>query len=186
MDSKGNSVADTLAKEGCALLQRDTDSSSTSSSTKSSVSTSSVTPSSSTDSFVSVTTTTSSESSSGQSSTVSTSDSARFVIFPDSIYSELMCQMAHSLKGYCNIISLKRCGKWCFNNLSSSHHQTQVNSCFQVNSCCQANVLSPVCINWFVSFAVMLLAVRLKWQKSVMSDRFWFVGKVRSFCQVHL
>ena len=179
MDSKGNSVADTLAKEGYALLQRDTDSSSTSSSTKSSVSTSSVTPSSSTDSFVSVTTTTSSESSSGQSSAVSTSDSARFVIFPDSIYSELMCQMAHSLKGYC---SLKRCGKWCFNNLSSSHHQTQVNSCFQVNSFCQANVLSPVCINWFVSFAVMLLAVRLKWQKSVMSDRFWFVGKVRSFC----
>ena len=108
MDSKGNSVADTLAKEGYALLQRDTDSSSTSSSTKSSVSTSSVTPSSSTDSFVSVTTTTSSESSSGQ---VSTSDSARFVIFPDSIYSELMCQMAHSLKGYCNIISLKRFGK---------------------------------------------------------------------------
>ena len=105
MDSKGNSVADTLAKEGCALLQRDTDSSSTSSSTKSLVSTSSVTPSSSTDSFVSVTTTTtSSESSSGQSS-------ARFVIFPDLIYSELMCQMAHSLKGYCNIISLKKCGK---------------------------------------------------------------------------
>ena len=111
MDSKGNSVADTLAKEGCALLQRDTDSSSTSSSTKSSVSTSSVTPSSSTDSFVSVTTTTSSESSSGQSSAVSTSDSARFVIFPDSICSECKCQIAHSLKGYCNIISLKRCGK---------------------------------------------------------------------------
>ena len=112
MDSKGNSVADTLAKEGCALLQRDTDGSSTSSSTKSSVSTSSVTPSSSTDSFVSVTTTTtSSESSSGQTSAVSTSDSARFVILPDSNYSELMCQMAHSLKGYCNIISLKKCGK---------------------------------------------------------------------------
>ena len=113
MDSKGNSVADTLAKEGCALLQRDTDSSSTSSSTKSSVSTSSVTPSSSTDSFVSATTTTSSESSSGQTSAVSTSDSARFVFFflPDSIYSGLMFQMAHSLKGYCNIISLKRCGK---------------------------------------------------------------------------
>ena len=89
MDSKGNSVADTLAKEGCALLQRDTDGSSTSSSTKSSVSTSSVTPSSSTDSFVSVTTTTSSESSLGQSSTVSTSDSARFVIFPDSTGREI-------------------------------------------------------------------------------------------------
>ena len=180
MDSKGNSVADTLAKEGCALLQRDTDGSSTSSSTKSSVSTSSVTPSSSTDSFVSVTTTTSSESSSGQTSAVSTSDSARFVIFPDSIYSELMCQMAHSLKGYCNIISLKKCGKWCFNNLSSSHHQSQV------NSCCQVNVLSPVCINWFVSFHVMLSAVRLKWQKLVMIGWFWSVGKVRSFCQVHL
>ena len=28
-----------------------------------------------------------------------------------------------------------------FDNLSKSHHQSQV------NSCCQSNVLSPVCIN---------------------------------------
>lgn len=80
VDSEGNNVAATLEKEGYSMLQRDTDSSSTSSSTRSSLSTSSVTPSSSTDSFVSVTTKTSSASSSGQSSAVSTSDSIRFVI----------------------------------------------------------------------------------------------------------
>ncbi|XP_022786360.1 tudor domain-containing protein 1-like isoform X2 [Stylophora pistillata] len=77
VDSEGNNVAATLEKEGYSMLQRDTDSSSTSSSTRSSLSTSSVTPSSSTDSFVSVTTKTSSASSSGQSSAVSTSDSIR-------------------------------------------------------------------------------------------------------------
>ena len=36
-----------------------------------------------------------------------------------------------------------------------------------MNSCCQSNVLSPVCIDRLVIFAVMLLAVRLKWRKSV-------------------
>ena len=44
---------------------------------------------------------------------------------------------------------------WRFDNLSRSHHQSQV------NSCCQSNVPSPICINWLVSFAVILLAVRI-------------------------
>ena len=57
-----------------------------------------------------------------------------------------------------------------------SHHQSQV------NSCCQSNVLSPVCINWWVSLAVMLLAVRLKWRRSVVIGRSRFVSGVRSFC----
>ena len=40
-----------------------------------------------------------------------------------------------------------------------------------MNSCCQSNVLNPVCINRLVSFAVMLLAVKLKWRKSVVIGR---------------
>ena len=38
-------------------------------------------------------------------------------------------------------------GDWRFDNLSGSHHQSKV------KGCCQSNVLSPVCINWSVSFA---------------------------------
>ena len=52
-----------------------------------------------------------------------------------------------------------------FDNLSRSHHQSQL------KGCCQSNVLSPACINWLVSFAVMLLAVRLKWRRSVVIGR---------------
>ena len=44
-------------------------------------------------------------------------------------------------------------GDWLFDNLSGSHLQSQVNS--------QSNVPSPICINWLVSFAVILLAVRI-------------------------
>ena len=72
------------------------------------------------------------------------------------------------------------CGDWCFNYLSGSHHQSQG------NRCCQSDVLSPVCINWLVSSAVMLLAARLKWHRLVMIGGSWSVSKVRSFCLVHL
>ena len=51
-----------------------------------------------------------------------------------------------------------------------------------MNSCCQSNVLGPVCINGLVSFAVMLLAVRLKWRRSVVIGRSRSVSEVRSFC----
>ena len=50
---------------------------------------------------------------------------------------------------------------WSSGRVSGSHHRSRV------NSCCHWSVLSPVCINWLVSFAVMLLAVRLKWRRSV-------------------
>ena len=53
-------------------------------------------------------------------------------------------------------------GDWHLDNLSGSHHQSQV------RSCCQSNVLHPVRENWFVSLAVMLLAVRLKWCKFIL------------------
>ena len=39
-------------------------------------------------------------------------------------------------------------------------------------TCCQSNVFSPVCVHWLISFAVMLLAVRLKWRRSVVIGRF--------------
>lgn len=51
-----------------------------------------------------------------------------------------------------------------------NHHQSQV------KSCCQSGVLSPVRVYWsiidyisciLVSLAAMLLAIRLKWRKSV-------------------
>ena len=71
-------------------------------------------------------------------------------------------------------------GDWRFDNLSGSHLQSQV------NSCCQSNVLSPVCINWLVSFAVMLLAVRFKWRRSVVFGWSRSVSEVRSFCSVRL
>ena len=71
-------------------------------------------------------------------------------------------------------------GDWRFDNLSGSHDQSQV------NSFCQSNVLSPVCISWLVSFAVMLLAVRLKWRRSVVFGRSRSVSEVRSFCSVRL
>ena len=51
---------------------------------------------------------------------------------------------------------------WHLDNLRGSHHQGQV------RSCCQSNVLHPVHENWFVSLAVMLLAVRLKWRKFIL------------------
>ena len=44
-------------------------------------------------------------------------------------------------------------GDWRFDNLGGSQSQ--------VNSYCQWNVPSPICINWLVSFAVILLAVRI-------------------------
>ena len=56
----------------------------------------------------------------------------------------------------------------------------------QVNSSCQSNVLSPPRINWLVSFSVMLLAVRLKWRRSVVIGRSGSVGKVRSLSYVAL
>ena len=65
-------------------------------------------------------------------------------------------------------------------NLNGSHHQSQV------KGSCQSNVLSPVCVHWLVSFAVMLLAVRLKWRRSVVIGRFGSVSEVRSFCSVRL
>ena len=49
-----------------------------------------------------------------------------------------------------------------------------------MKGCCQSNVPSPV------SFAMMLIAVRLKWHRSVMFGRFVSVSEVRSFCLVHL
>ena len=51
---------------------------------------------------------------------------------------------------------------------------------------CQSNVLSPVCVHKLVSFAVMLLAARLKWRRSVVIDWFGSVSEVRSFFLVHL
>ena len=69
---------------------------------------------------------------------------------------------------------------WRFDNLGGSHLQSQV------NSCCQSNVLSPVCMNWLVSFAMMLLAVRPMWRRSVVIGQFRSVSKVRSFCSLRL
>ena len=65
-------------------------------------------------------------------------------------------------------------------NLSGGHHQSQV------KGYCQSNVLSPVCVHRLVSFAVMLLAVRLKWRRSVVIGRFGSVSEVRSFCSIRL
>ena len=67
---------------------------------------------------------------------------------------------------------------WRFDSLSGSHHQSQV------KGCCQSNVLSPVCVHWLVSFAVMLLAVRLKWRRSVVIGQFGSASEVRLFCSV--
>lgn len=64
-------------------------------------------------------------------------------------------------------------GDWCYDNLSGSCHQSQA------ISCCQSNVPRLVCMNWLVSFAVMILAVRLKWQyvlschKGETEKKFW-------------
>ena len=44
-------------------------------------------------------------------------------------------------------------GDWRFDNLSGSHHQSRV------KDCCQSNVLTPLCIHWLVSFAVMLRSI---------------------------
>ena len=65
-------------------------------------------------------------------------------------------------------------------NLSGGHHPSQV------KGYCQSNVLSPVCVHRLVSFAVMLLAVRLKWRRSVVIGRFGSVSEVRSFCSIRL
>ena len=71
-------------------------------------------------------------------------------------------------------------GDWHFYNLCGSHHQSQV------KDCCRLNVLSLVCVHWLVSFAVMLLAVRLKWCRSVVIGWFGSVNEVRLFCLVCL
>ena len=58
-----------------------------------------------------------------------------------------------------------------------SHHQSQVKDY-------QSNVICLVRGNWLVSFAVMLLAVRLTQRSSVVIGQFQSVDKVRSFCSV--
>ena len=47
-----------------------------------------------------------------------------------------------------------------------SHHQSQVNGCGHLN------VLSLVCVTLLVSFAIMSLAVRLKWHRSIVIGLF--------------
>ena len=42
----------------------------------------------------------------------------------------------------------------------------------QVNGCGHLNVLSLVCVTLLVSFAIMLLAVRLKWHRSIVIGLF--------------
>ena len=59
-----------------------------------------------------------------------------------------------------------------------------------MKGCCQSNVLSPVCVHQLVSFAVMLLAVRLKWHRSVVIGQFGSLVKlgysVRFICNVNV
>ena len=71
----------------------------------------------------------------------------------------------------CDSVVLRRTvvasGDWCRDNLCRSHHQSQVNGCGHLN------VLSLVCVTLLVSFAIMLLAGRLKWHRSIVIGLFW-------------
>lgn len=45
-------------------------------------------------------------------------------------------------------------------------------------------VFCPLCANWLVYLAMMLLAIRLLWRRSVLISHFPSIGNFRSFCSV--
>lgn len=45
-------------------------------------------------------------------------------------------------------------------------------------------VFCPLCANWLVYLAMMLLAIRLLWRRSVVISHFPSIGNFRSFCSV--